>query len=125
MHKSNRFRNDRSPMPGKFIVVITEGIDTTQRNLLQIAVTKKAISWWHEMLDVWLVETDESPVAWRKHLILLFGTGGSLLILQLPDRALQRKVAFSIRVPRSSLAWFDEVYSKEGGSSADEDEPPF
>jgi hypothetical protein len=75
-------------MERTFIAIVVQNIDNTQRNQIQETIKKYATSWWHEFLDLWILETDETMIAWRERLEVIFSPGGSqLLIINVADTA--------------------------------------
>ena len=69
----------------KYLLILADQIDNTQRNLIQQVVKNNADDWWHEFLDAWIVSTDKKARWWRDELKVIFGApGSSFMVLTLP-----------------------------------------
>ena len=63
-------------------VVIVDGIDATQRELLHARLKEKTESWWHQLPDVWVVQGGyESVQALRDDLAPIMGLPASQLLV--------------------------------------------
>ncbi len=68
-----------------FFVIIGDRIDNTQRTQIQHLVKDNAESWWHDFLDVWVVEGGATSVFWRDLLRPIVPVAPcGLLVLALP-----------------------------------------
>jgi hypothetical protein len=121
----------------KFFLIVVENIDETQRRLIQALVKRKSASWWHEMLDVWIVQGGGIS-QWVNDLNIII-TGSEhdqCMVLALPDPKKER--ALGMVLPAAAKQWLIEVYSKGGTlkvqtpakvagkkTSSFDDEPPF
>ncbi len=86
----------------KFILIFDQ-IDNTQRALIHERVKDLADSWWHELLDVWVVEGGDSVSAWRDHLAVFVPQRPSkLVVFRLSDVKPRWAARFT------SMDWFSE-----------------
>ena len=73
-------------MANRFSVIVAESINETQRMQLQAAV-EGAASWWHQIRDVWIVESSLPPKEWMAVLAVIFPhMPAQLLVLALPPK---------------------------------------
>lgn len=100
----------------KSLIVLLDGIDETQRKLIHAQVKAHAEHWWHEMPDVWIIMSDESPAIWQQRLRVFVPTlPGFLLVFALPEGE-NRK--WSGSGARNKWKWIHENYAAPGGQSA-------
>jgi hypothetical protein len=99
------------------LIVVDHGLPY-ELNAIQVLVAAKAESWWHQMTNVWIIDSLESAVWWRDTLAeLIRATPGrqpvpSLLVLDLPPLDTRRSWAYF--GPRSKAAqggWLNEYYA--------------
>jgi hypothetical protein len=89
-----------------FCAIVTEKINDTQRDLVHAAVRQKADAWWHQMSDIWVVESELSPKEWVELLGIIFPTQPSkLLVLKLSDKS---DIRWSSMMPEKAADWFHE-----------------
>jgi hypothetical protein len=97
-------------MADSFIIIIVENINETQRMQIQTAVQAKSENWWHQLTNVWIVESEDSPSDWLKLLGVIFPNGtSSLLVFNLPDSPPKRR--FSSKMFRGKADWLVEHYT--------------
>ncbi|WP_433355040.1 hypothetical protein ACQPYV_31925 [Micromonospora saelicesensis] len=95
----------------KFFLIVAEGIDNTQRELIQHLIKAEADDWWHELLDVWIVRGGLSASNWRARLSVFVPAAPSgIMVFGLPTLPAEREIAF--RMPKGSARtkWLYEVY---------------
>lgn len=116
----------------EFVMVLVDGIDETQRTLMHAQIKKQSKGWWHEMPDVWIVESNEAVEVWRQRLgVFVPHAPALLLVFKLPSPG-ERK--WSGSGVKSKWVWILENYATPGGKppmpvlaevKPDDDEPPF
>ncbi|MEU8635155.1 hypothetical protein AB0C38_23495 [Amycolatopsis sp. NPDC048633] len=117
-------------MASRALIVLTEGLDGTQRALVQQAIKDHAKKWWHEFLDAWIVITDDDVLVWRDRLKLITALpGGKLLVLRLPEVGAR---IWAGSASAKTLEWLPgnlNVEPDEESDASEEvgfaDEPPF
>ncbi|WP_328532969.1 hypothetical protein OG836_22490 [Micromonospora zamorensis] len=119
-----------------FAVIMVEGIDETQRRLVQSLVKRKAESWWHELLDVWIVQGG-SVRDWTNDLSIIItgATKDYFVVLSLPAENMERRVG--LLLPSSRKEWLSQVYTRRkflpdtvatrkiANPSPSDEDPPF
>lgn len=79
-----------------FVLISVEDVDATQSALIHEAIKTNSTSWWHQQKSTWIVESDETPKAWRDRIRpFLGGVGGNALVLLLPSSQGRRAWAVS------------------------------
>ncbi|MFL4475555.1 hypothetical protein ACIPVK_16285 [Paeniglutamicibacter sp. MACA_103] len=96
-----------------FLIILLAGIDETQRTLIHAQVKKNAEEWWHEMPDVWIVASDESPQAWRERLkVFVPNAPGFLLVFMLPAEGGRKWATSGLK---SKWKWVLDEYATPNG----------
>lgn len=107
-------------MSNKYVLILADGINTIQRNQIQAEITKQSKNWWHDFLDVWIVETDEPVSQWRDRLRIIVGIGGDLIVIGLPHAG---RRSWAMMAESHKSAWFKKHLINK--PKQPDDEPPF
>lgn len=109
-------------MSNKYVLILVDGLNNMQRNQIQAEVTSESTNWWHEFLDVWIVETDKPVVLWRNRLRVVVGIGGELIVMGLPEVG---KRSWATKMKPHNTAWFGKHFTNKAKAEQPDDEPPF
>ena len=85
-------------------IVVTDGLDETQRSLIHYQIKEHAEDWWHEFPDIWVVVGGQSPVEWRDRLGVfapLLPSG--VLVIQLAGESSPEGKIFAARMRSETL----------------------
>jgi hypothetical protein len=119
-------------------IIITVGLDETQRKLIHQQVKERAEDWWHEFPDLWVVVGGGSPIEWRDRLMVMtpFLPSGLLVFPLAGDDWPDRKL-FAAKMDSTKTAWFtgksaekslpkpEDPWAQLPAGSDGPDEPPF
>ncbi|WP_284744597.1 hypothetical protein [Amycolatopsis sp. RTGN1] len=112
-------------------VLISDGLNDTQEDLVLEMVKSHADSWWHEMPGVWLFTGGGDTFKWSERMKLILSLkGNTYLVFKLP-RLGQRQ--WFGRQRSEALDWLRSNYANANGTEKEEspeekpedDEPPF
>jgi 2-polyprenyl-6-methoxyphenol hydroxylase-like FAD-dependent oxidoreductase len=74
-------------MAVRFVVIIADNIDNTQRNQIHQLVKSQSEEWWHEFANTWIVRSEHHSSGWRDALQPIFHERPSaLVVLDLPTK---------------------------------------
>jgi len=106
----------------KYVLILVDGLNNIQRNQIQAEITRQSKNWWHEFLDVWIVETDEPAVGWRDRLRVIVGIGGELVVIGLPGVG---ERTWAMKSESHNGVWFRKHFTNKRKPEQPDDEPPF
>ena len=95
-----------------FFLIIVENVDDTQRNLIQAAVRQQAKKWWHQYVDLWMVQGGTSA-EWVRELKVFVTIGPSqLLVFKMPHEGNREWSAYG---SSKKWQWLTEEYATSSG----------
>ena len=102
-------------MNEQFLIVIADGIDSTQRMLIHEALVRDTEDWWHQLPNVWIIRSDRSPAAWLESLTVFVPKAPSaLLVLQLSN---DQKLWGASLPDQTAVEWLATQYSQRPASN--------
>lgn len=93
-----------------FFLILVDGIDDTQRELIHFQIDKRSKGWWHQSQNVWVVKGGRDPLFWTNHLGSIVPKSPSILyVFSLPEPGNRYFASFA---PKGEPAWLLANYAE-------------